>query len=67
MRGNNSRASSLETIAHRTANRDSQVDSQIEKSWEEVYATLDEAGFPPEFMANRDQGTLEHREHDNEH
>jgi antitoxin VapB len=33
-----------------------------ESSWEQIFAALDEAKFPPEFLANREQGTAETRE-----
>jgi antitoxin VapB len=36
--------------------------SQAPSTWEEVYASLDEAGFPAEFMAEREQGVAETRE-----
>lgn len=36
--------------------------SQVPKSWEEIFAQIDAAGFPPEFMANRNQGVAETRE-----
>lgn len=36
--------------------------SQIPKSWEEIYAEIDNAGIPSEFMENRDQGMAEKRE-----
>lgn len=31
-------------------------------SWEKIFAALDDAGFPDDFMADRDQGTAEVRE-----
>lgn len=31
-------------------------------NWEKIFATLDEAGFPDDFLANREQGTAEKRE-----
>jgi antitoxin VapB len=36
--------------------------SAAPKSWTEVYAALDAAGFPDDFMRDRDQGTAEVRE-----
>lgn len=36
--------------------------SQVPKSWEEIFAEIDKAGFPPEFMADRNQGVAETRE-----
>lgn len=29
--------------------------------WEEIFAALDQAGFPDDFMADRDQGTPQER------
>ncbi len=31
-------------------------------NWDEIFAMLDAAGFPAEFMADRDQGVAEERE-----
>ncbi len=36
--------------------------SQSPSSWDEIFAALDAAQFPPEFMADRKQGTAEDRE-----
>lgn len=37
--------------------------SQLTPStWTDVFTALDQAGFPPEFMANRQQGDSEDRE-----
>ncbi|HZB87956.1 MAG TPA: hypothetical protein VE291_04800 [Terracidiphilus sp.] len=36
--------------------------SQAPSTWSEVFAALDEAAFPAEFMADRQQGTAETRE-----
>lgn len=36
--------------------------SAAPKSFSEVYAALDAAGFPDDFMRNREQGTAEIRE-----
>ena len=36
--------------------------SQIPGSWAEVYAVLDKAGFPEDFLADRAQGVPESRE-----
>jgi antitoxin VapB len=36
--------------------------SQAPGGWEEIFAEIDKAGFPPEFMANRDRGIAEKRE-----
>jgi antitoxin VapB len=36
--------------------------SQSPSSWNDIFAALDEADFPPEFMADRNQGVAEDRE-----
>jgi antitoxin VapB len=36
--------------------------SESPSSWQEIFAALDEANFPPEFMADRQQGEHEDRE-----
>ncbi|HEV2326494.1 MAG TPA: type II toxin-antitoxin system VapB family antitoxin [Terracidiphilus sp.] len=36
--------------------------SQVPSSWDEIFAEIDKAGFPPEFMEDRDQGVAEKRE-----
>lgn len=36
--------------------------SQSPANWDEVFAALDAAGFPANFMADRDQGLAEERE-----
>ena len=36
--------------------------SQSPGSWSEVFAALDEAGFPEDFLSDRDGGTPETRE-----
>lgn len=36
--------------------------SQLPATWNEIFASLDSANFPPEFMADREQGTVEDRE-----
>ncbi len=36
--------------------------SQAPGSWDELFAAIDGAGFPEDFLAHRDQGTPEHRE-----
>lgn len=38
------------------------LSSQAPKSWEEIFAEIDKAGFPPEFMEDRNQGIAETRE-----
>jgi antitoxin VapB len=36
--------------------------SQVPGSWDEVYAALDEAGFPDDFLAHRNQGPAQERD-----
>lgn len=36
--------------------------SENPSSWQDIFAALDEANFPPEFMADRQQGEPEDRE-----
>jgi antitoxin VapB len=36
--------------------------SQAPGGWEEIYAALDQAGFPDDFLAERDQGLPQQRE-----
>ena len=36
--------------------------SQVPGSWDEVYAALDKAGFPDDFLAHRNQGTAQERD-----
>ncbi len=36
--------------------------SQSPETWAEIFAALDRAQFPPEFLADRQQGTAEKRE-----
>lgn len=36
--------------------------SQVPGSWNEIYAALDRAGFPDDFLADRAQGAPEKRE-----
>ena len=36
--------------------------SQAPATWEEIYAALDSAGFPDEFLSDRAQGAHEKRE-----
>ena len=35
--------------------------SQRSESWEEIYASLDKAGFPDDFLADRQQGPAQDR------
>jgi antitoxin VapB len=37
--------------------------SQSPAAWEDIFAGLDAADFPPDFMADRNQGVAEVREH----
>lgn len=36
--------------------------SRAPSNWSEIFAALDEAEFPDDFMADRQQGTIEQRE-----
>jgi antitoxin VapB len=36
--------------------------SQVETNWAEIYAALDKAGFPEDFLVDRRQGIAEERE-----
>jgi len=36
--------------------------SQVPGSWDEVYAALDKAGFPDDFLAERNQGPSQERD-----
>lgn len=36
--------------------------SQVPGSWDEVYAALDRAGFPDDFLAERNQGPSQERD-----
>ncbi|MFZ0744894.1 MAG: type II toxin-antitoxin system VapB family antitoxin [Terracidiphilus sp.] len=36
--------------------------SQVPGSWDEVYAALDKAGFPDDFLADRNQGPSQERD-----
>ena len=36
--------------------------SQSPKSWEEIFAALDKAGFPDDFLEDRKQGVAQKRE-----
>ena len=36
--------------------------SQSPSTWDEIFAALDRAQFPPEFLADRQQGKVESRE-----
>jgi antitoxin VapB len=36
--------------------------SQAPANWDEIYAALDHAAFPDDFLANREQGVAEERE-----
>lgn len=36
--------------------------SEAPSTWDEIFAALDEAGFPADFMADRKQGVAEMRE-----
>lgn len=35
--------------------------SQVPSNWDEIFAEIDRANFPPEFMADRNQGVVDQR------
>jgi hypothetical protein len=41
-----------------------QTATKSTETWDEIFAKLDAVGFPPEFMAARDQGQAEQRDDD---
>lgn len=45
---------------HRTG--DLILSQEAPASWDEIFAALDEAGFPEDFMSDRNQGSFERRE-----
>jgi antitoxin VapB len=36
--------------------------SEARDGWDEIFAALDKAGFPEDFLANRSQGTAQNRD-----
>lgn len=51
-----------EVYVRRDAESGDLILSAAPKSWAEVYAALDAAGFPDDFLRDREQGTAEPRE-----
>jgi len=51
-----------EVYVYRDAQTGDLVLSQSPSSWDEIFAALDAAEFPAEFMAGREQGIAEVRE-----
>lgn len=56
------RFSTSEVYVRRDEQTGDLILSQVPKSWEEIFAEIDKAEFPPEFMADRDEGVAETRE-----
>jgi antitoxin VapB len=56
------RFNTSEVYVHRDEQTGDVILSQVPKSWEEIFEEIDKAGFPPEFMADRNQGIMEKRE-----
>lgn len=56
------RFSSAEVYVTRDEQTGSLILSQAPATWDEVFAAVDEAQFPAEYMANREQGAAEVRE-----
>ena len=56
------RISSDEVTVRRDAETGDLILSQAPAPWEEVFASLDSAGFPDDFLGDREQGTVDVRE-----
>ena len=56
------RFSADEVFVRRDAQTGDLILSQTPFTWDEIFAALDAADFPAEFMAERQQGTAEVRE-----
>lgn len=56
------RFSAREVYVRRNEQTGDLILSQAPGSWDEVFAEIDKAGIPPEFMAERNQGIVEKRE-----
>jgi antitoxin VapB len=56
------RFTSKEVYVRRDAQSGDLILSQAPGSWDEIYAALDSAGFPEDFMVDRAQGVAEERE-----
>ncbi|MGD1062386.1 MAG: type II toxin-antitoxin system VapB family antitoxin [Terracidiphilus sp.] len=56
------RFTSKEVYIRRDAQSGDVILSQAPDSWDEVYAALDKAGFPDDFLADRNQGVPQKRD-----
>jgi antitoxin VapB len=56
------RFTSKEVYIRRDAQSGDVILSQAPDSWNDVYAALDKAGFPEEFLADRNQGLPQERD-----
>ena len=56
------RFTSKEVYIRRDAQSGDVILSQAPDSWDEVYAALDKAGFPDDFLADRKQGLPQKRD-----
>jgi antitoxin VapB len=56
------RFSTNEVYVRRDQQTGDLIFSQSPASWEEIFAAIDEAEFPADFMADRQQGVAEVRE-----
>ena len=56
------RFTSKEVYIRRDAQSGDLILSQAPGSWDEIYAALDKAGFPDDFLADRNQGPVQERD-----
>jgi antitoxin VapB len=56
------RFNSSEVFIRRDPQSGDVILSQAPGSWDEVYAALDKAGFPDDFLADRNQGPAQERD-----
>ena len=56
------RFASKEVFIRRDAQSGDLILSQVPGSWDEVYAALDKAGFPDDFLGDRRQGPVQERD-----
>ena len=56
------RFTSNEVFIHRDPQSGDVILSQAPGSWDEVYAALDKASFPEDFLADRNQGLPQERD-----
>lgn len=56
------RFTSKEVFVRRDPQSGDLILSQASGGWDEIFAALDGAGFPEDFMADRAQGVVEKRE-----